>query len=127
MKNNTHRNFAMLFAAILAFSSCASTKIAKDPHAPYLGNWDYAVEEFPMDIDGTLIILKTDGVLKGTLSNPMGEGDLDKISIKENIMKAEIDADGNLVELEGTFTGNTYLGSLLVMGAEYVMKMEKQE
>jgi hypothetical protein len=127
MKNSTLRNFAMLFAAILAFSSCASTKIAKDPHAPYLGNWNYVVEEFPMDIDGTLIISKTDGVLKGTLGNPMGEGDLDKISIEENIMKAEIEADGTLFELEGTFTGNTYLGSLLVMGAEFVMKMEKQE
>jgi hypothetical protein len=127
MKNNTLRNVTMLFAAILAFFSCASTKIAKDPHAPYLGNWDYVVEEFPMDIDGTLIISKADGVLKGTLSNPMGEGDLDKISIEENIMKAEIDADGNLVELEGTFSGNSYLGFLVVTGAEYAMKMEKQE
>ena len=64
MKNNILRNFALMLAVALAFSSCASTKVAKDPHAPYLGEWDYVVEELPVDIDGTFVISKEEGVLK---------------------------------------------------------------
>ena len=56
MKNNTIRNSALLLTVILILSSCASTRVAKDPHAPYLGNWEYVVEELPVDIDGTFVI-----------------------------------------------------------------------
>lgn len=127
MKNNTIRNFALLLTVLIAFSSCASLKVAKDPHAQYLGSWDYVVEELPVDIDGTLVISKEEGVLKGTLINPMGEMDLDKITIEENILKAELDTDGILVELEGTFEGDSYSGFLFAQGGEFVMKMTKPQ
>jgi len=126
MKNNI-KNFALLLAVILAFSSCASTKIAKDPHAPYLGNWDYAVEELPVDIDGTFVISKEEGVLKATMVSPMGELVIENINIEENVLKADFDVEGNFIELEGTFEGNAYSGFLFVQGGEFVMKMKKQE
>jgi len=47
MKNNILRNFALMLVVALAFSSCASTKVAKDPHAQYLGDWEYQVLELP--------------------------------------------------------------------------------
>ena len=126
MKNNILRNSALLLSVILAFSSCASMKMGKKTN-PYVGSWEYVVEELPVDIDGTLVITELEGVLKGTLVNPMGEMDLDDISIEEDVMKAEIDADGTLVELEGKFTGNSYEGFLFAQGGEFVMKMTKQE
>ena len=127
MKNNIVRNFALMLAVALAFSSCASTKVAKDPHAPYLGEWDYQVLELPVDIDGTFVISKVEGVLKATMVNPMGEMALEEITIVENVLKSEFEVEGNFIELEGTFEGNAYSGFLFVQGGEFVMKMTKKE
>ena len=127
MKNNMLRNFALMLAVALAFSSCASTKVAKDPHAPYLGEWDYQVLELPVDIDGTFVISKEEGVLKATMVNPMGEMLLEEITIEENVLKSEFEVEGNFIELEGTFDGNVYSGFLFVQGGEFEMKMTKKE
>ena len=127
MKNNILRNFALMLAVALAFSSCASTKVAKDPHAQYLGEWDYQVLELPVDIDGTFVISKEEGVLKAAMVNPMGDIVIEGLTIEENILKAEFDAEGNIIELEGTFEGNAYSGFLFVQGGEFVMKMTKKE
>ena len=126
MKNNTLRNLALLLTVMFAFSSCASMKMGKKTN-PYVGTWEYIVEELPVDIDGTLVITEVEGALKGTLVNPMGEMELDMITIEDDVMKAELDADGTLVELEGKFTGNSYEGFLFAQGGEFVMKMTKQE
>jgi hypothetical protein len=127
MKMNILRNFALMLAIALAFSSCASTKVAKDPHAPYLGEWDYQVLELPVDIDGTFVISKEEGVLKASMVSPMGEMPLEEITIVENVLKSEFEVEGNFIELEGTFDGNTYSGFLFAQGAEFVMKMTKKE
>ena len=127
MKNNILRNFALMLAVALAFSSCASTKVAKDPHAQYLGEWDYQVLELPVDIDGTFVISKEEGVLKAAMVNPMGEVLIEGLTIEENVLKAEFDVEGNFIELEGTFEGNAYSGFLFAQGGEFVMKMTKIE
>jgi len=124
---NMLKNFALMLAVALAFSSCASTKVAKDPHAPYLGEWDYQVLELPVDIDGTFVISKEEGVLKATMVNPMGEMTLEEITIIENVLKSEFEVEGNFIELEGTFDGNVYSGFLFVQGGEFEMKMTKKE
>ncbi|MDF1574047.1 MAG: hypothetical protein P1P86_02505 [Bacteroidales bacterium] len=126
MKNNAVRNFVLLLSIVLAFSSCASTKVPKDPHAAYLGNWEYVVEELPVDIDGTFVISKEEGVLKGKLVNPMGEVVLEKIAIEAGVLKAEVDVEGNFIELEGTFEGDNYSGFLFVQGGEFPMKMNRK-
>ena len=125
MKNHTFRNLAFLLALVLAFSSCASTKIAKDPHAPYLGNWDYAVQDLPVDIDGTFVLTKEEGILKAQMVNPMGEITIEDITIEEGLLKAEFDVEGNFIELEGTFEGESYNGALFVQGSEFPMTMKK--
>jgi hypothetical protein len=125
MKNLTIKNSALLLAVLLAFSSCAATKVAKDPHAQYLGDWEYVVEELPVDIDGTMTLSKEEGVLKALLSNPMGDMELDAVSIVDGVFKAELDADGTLVEMEGTFEGDAFAGYLSAQGADFVMKAKK--
>lgn len=127
MKKNILRNFALLLTLALAFSSCASMKVAKDPHAAYLGEWDYAVEELPVDIDGTFVISKDEGVLKAKMVNPMGEVELETITIEEGVLKSEFEVEGNFIELEGTFDGNSYSGFLFVQGGEFPMKMTRKE
>lgn len=127
MKNNIVRNFALLLTVIIAFSSCASTKVAKDPHAQYLGEWDYVVEDLPVDIDGTFVLSKVEGVLKAKMVNPMGELEIEDITIEEGVLKSEFDVEGNFIELEGTFTENAYDGFLFVQGGEFPMKMTKKQ
>jgi len=127
MKNNIVRNFALLLTVIIAFSSCASTKVAKDPHAQYLGEWDYVVEDLPVDIDGTFVLSKVEGVLKAKMVNPMGELEIEDITIEEGVLKSEFDVEGNFIELEGTFTENAYDGFLFVQGGEFRMKMTKKQ
>ena len=126
MKNKTIRNFALLLTVLFAFSSCAALKKGSKVN-PYVGEWEYVVEELPVDIDGTMVISEEDGALKATLSNPMGEMELDAITIDNDALKAELDADGNFVEFEGTFDGDSYSGFLFAQGGEFVMKMTKKQ
>jgi len=126
MKKNIIRNFALLLTVLLAFSSCASTKIAKNPNDAYIGEWDYVVEELPVDIDGVLIITEVEGVLNGTLSNPMGEMQIGEIAIVEGVLSASFDADGNFIDLSGTFEGDSYNGVLTVQDTDFPMSMKKK-
>ncbi len=126
MKNNTLRNVALLLTVMFAFSSCASMKMGKKTN-PYVGTWEYVVEELPVDIDGTCVITEVEGALSATLVNPMGEMVLEKLTIVDDVLAAELDADGTMVEFEGKFTGTSYEGFLFAQGGEFVMKMTKQE
>ena len=125
MKNTTLRNFALLLALMLAFTSCASTKRAKDPHAQYLGNWEYVVQNLPVDIDGTLVLSKEEGVLKTVMVNPMGDLEIEGVTIVDGNLKAEFEAQGNIVVLEGKFEGDAYNGFLIVQDTEFVMKANR--
>ena len=51
-----------------------------------------------------------EGILNATMVNPMGEMVIEGISIEANVLKADFEAEGNLIELEGTFEGDSYSG-----------------
>ena len=125
MKKKTIRNLALLLAVMFALSSCASMRLAKDPNAQYMGEWEYVVEELPVDIDGTLVLSQEEGVIKTTMITPMGELEIDGLTIEEGTLKAEFDAQGNLIELEGKFEGETYNGYLTVQDTDFVMTAKK--
>ena len=125
MKNITIRNYALLIAVMFAFSSCASMRVAKDPNAQYMGDWEYVVEDLPVDIDGTLVLSTVEGVIKTMMINPMGEMEIEGLTIVDGALKAEFDAQGNLVELEGNFDGDSYSGYLIVQDTEFVMTAKK--
>ena len=125
MKITTIRNFALLLAVMLAFTSCASIKKSKDPHAQYMGNWEYVVVDLPVDIDGTLVLSKEEGVLKTVLVNPMGDLEIEGVTIVDGTLKAEFEAQGNFIELEGKFEGDAYNGFLIVQDTEFVMTAKR--
>jgi hypothetical protein len=127
MKTNILRNFALLLAVLLAFSSCASTKIAKNPNAPYIGEWEYVVVDLPVDIDGTLVITEVEGVLNGTMVTPMGELGIGELTITDGVLAVSFDAQGNFVDLAGTFDGDSYAGTLTVQDTDFPMKMTKKQ
>jgi hypothetical protein len=125
MKNNTFKNLALLLAVMFAISSCASMRVAKDPNAQYMGEWEYVVEELPVDIDGTLVLSTEEGVIKTTMITPMGEMEIEGLTIVDGTLNAEFDAQGNIVELEGKFDGDSYSGFLTVQDTDFVMKAKK--
>jgi hypothetical protein len=127
MKKHTINQFALLLMTIFVFSSCASTRIARDPNAQYLGEWEYVVEDLPVDIDGTFVITDVEGILNGALLTPMGDLDIGEIKIVDGVLEASFDADGNYVDLAGTFEGENYNGTLTVQDTDFVMKMTKKE
>lgn len=127
MKTNILKNFALLLAVLLAFSSCASTKIAKNPNAPYIGEWEYVVVDLPVDIDGTLVITEVEGVLNGTMITPMGELGIGELAITDGVLAVSFDAQGNYVDLAGTFDGDSYAGTLTVQDTDFPMKMTKKQ
>ena len=69
----------------------------------------------------------TQAVLKAEMVNPMGSMVIEDLTIEEGVLKAEFDVEGNFIELEGTFEGDSYNGVLLVQGGEFPMTMKKQE
>jgi len=125
MKKNAIRNFALLFAVMFALSSCASMRVAKDPNAQYMGEWEYVVEELPVDIDGTLVLSQEEGVIKTLMITPMGDLEIEGLTITDGTLKANFDAQGNLIELEGTFDEDTYNGYLTVQETDFVMTAKK--
>ena len=125
MKKNPIRNLALLLAAMFALSSCASMRVAKDPNAQYMGEWEYVVEELPVDIDGTLVLSQEEGVIHTTMITPMGELEIEGLTIEEGTLRAEFDAQGNFIELEGKFEGESYNGYLTVQDTDFVMKAKK--
>ena len=127
MKTNSVQNFALLLAVLLAFSSCASTKIAKNPNAPYIGEWEYVVEDLPVDIDGTLVLTEVEGVLNGTMVTPMGELGIGAVTITDGVLAVSFDAQGNYIDLGGKFDGDNYTGTLTVQDTDFPMKMTRKQ
>jgi hypothetical protein len=64
-------------------------------------------------------------VIKTTMITPMGELEIEGLTIEDGTLKAEFDAQGNLIELEGTFEGDTYNGYLTVQDTDFVMTAKK--
>ena len=121
------KNFAMMLAVLFAFSSCASMKMGKKSVDQYLGEWEYEIEEIPADIDGTFVLSREEGVLKGTMITPMGDVSTLDITLVENALTASFDAGGTILDLEGTFEGDAYAGRFFVQDTDFPMKMTRKE
>ncbi len=125
MKNISPKNFTLLLAVLFLFSSCASMKARKDPNAQYMGEWEYVVEELPVDIDGTMVLSSEEGVIKCSMINPQGDIEIEGLTITDGALKAEFKGGGYPIDLEGQFEGDSYNGLLLVEGTGFVMKAKK--
>jgi hypothetical protein len=126
MKKCTQLAFLLLLSIGLITTSCSSTKLAAKTAKKYVGNWDYKVAEIPVDLDGTLVISFEEGTYSADMITPMGTAEISDITIVDNKLKASFDADGNYIDLEGTFGGNSYKGLFMVSGSEFDMTMEKK-
>lgn len=70
------------------------------------------VDELPVDIDGTLVLSKEEGVIKTVMVYPMGELELEGLTIVDGNSKVE-------------FEGDEYNGFFIVQDTEFVMKAKR--
>ncbi len=107
------KNLYLVFTVIglLIFASCASTKKIADPT---LGAWDYTVSGTPNgDVSGTMLIAKEGETYMGSLEGDAGKIELRDVEITDNQMKSKFSYQGYTMDLEGTFTDDTFEGKVV--------------
>lgn len=110
------RTVALIFLCGIFFIACTSSKTTA---SKYVGEWNYSI-----DWDGTsypikMIINSTDDGYTGRFSSDFGDLDIDDLVIEDDKLTATYDFQGNLVNFEGTFEGDTFKGLSSAMGYEF--------
>jgi hypothetical protein len=105
--------------AVSLLGACATLQTQVDPT---LGEWQYVVENLPRgEPEGAFTIAKDEGGYAGTLRRKGGDGvALDDIVIAGNLLESSrFQAQGNTVLMSGTFEGDSFEGTLTVMGRTF--------
>ena len=119
------RHALFLFISFLLFG-CASISEKPDP---VLGTWDYEIHELPRgEPIGEMIITKEDGVYAVVLKTAQGETSLENLVIEGDTLVDALYPYRNFqVKLTGTFTENTYEGTMSANQYEFRMTATKRE
>lgn len=108
-------SYLLIILAGLIWAGCAGTKASKED--AYLGDWEYLVEGTPNgDVTGVMNISKEDDAFVGKLMSDMGEIGLNDLAIVENKLSANFDIQGMTLDMDGTFDGPKFTGTI---GVDY--------
>lgn len=106
-------SYLLLILAGLIWAGCAGTKTSKE--ATFLGDWEYLVEGTPNgDVTGVMNISKDGDTYVGKLASDMGEIQLNDLSIVEDKLSANFDIQGMRLDMDGTFDGPEFTGTISV-------------
>ena len=107
--------YILIILAGFILAGCAGTKASKED--AYLGDWEYLVEGTPNgDVTGIMNISKDGDAFVGKLTSDMGEIALNDLSIAENKLSANFDIQGMTLDMDGTFDGPQFTGTI---GVDY--------
>ncbi len=107
--------YLLIILAGLIWAGCAGTKTSKED--AYLGDWEYLVEGTPNgDVRGVMNISKDGDAFIGKLTSDMGEIELNDLAIVENKLSANFDIQGMTLDMDGTFDGPQFTGTI---GVDY--------
>lgn len=108
-------SYLLIILAGLIWAGCAGTKTSKE--AAFLGDWEYLVEGTPNgDVTGVMNISKDGDTYVGKLTSDMGEIQLNDLSIVEDKLTANFDIQGMRLDMDGTFDGPKFTGTI---GVDY--------
>ena len=118
--------FSLIAACLLG--ACATLQTQVDPT---LGDWQYAIENLPRgEPEGTFTIAKDEENYTGTLQR-RGDDDsvaLDDIAMEGGVLESSrFPAQGNTVVMSGAFEGDSFEGTLSVMGRTFPITAIKKQ
>jgi len=104
-------SYLIIMVAGIIWAGCAGSKASKE--AAYLGDWEYLVKDTPNgDVNGVMTISKEGEIFKGVLTSDMGEIALENLSIVEDKLSAQFDIQGMTLDMNGTFEGPQFTGTI---------------
>ncbi len=113
--------------AVSLLGACATLQTQVDPT---LGEWQYVIENLPRgEPEGMFTIAKDGEGYTGKLQRKGGDGvALDDIVIADNVLESSsFPAQGNTVVMSGAFEGESFEGTLSVMGRTFPITAEKKK
>jgi hypothetical protein len=120
--------FKIVFSLVVAtlLGACASLQMQIDP---VLGEWQYVIENLPQgEPEGSFTIVKNGDGYTGTLQR---KGDqavpLEDIIMEKGVLESSgFNTQGYSVTMSGTFEGDSFTGTLSVIGRTFPITAEKK-
>ena len=114
--------------AVSLLGACATLQSQVDPT---VGEWQYAIENLPRgEPEGTFTIAKDGEGYAGTLLRKGGDNGvaLDDIAMEGGVLESSrFPAQGNTVVMSGAFEGDSFEGTLSVMGRTFPITAVKKQ
>ena len=101
--------YVILFT-LLFIVGCAASKVARN--GP-VGAWEYTVKNTPSgSLSGTMNIMQEGEAYSGNLTTSSGTIDLNNVSIEDDKLSSTFNYQGTPLELTGSFSEDTFTGSV---------------
>lgn len=129
--------FYLLCLALFGFSGCTTTKKTTSSRVPtnsgvqasasYLGSWIFTVKGTPDgDTSGEMTISMNGNAFKGIISSGGVQSDIQDLKIVNNILTGTFYFNGMTINMNGTFSGNSYEGKVDASGYSFPMTASKK-
>lgn len=118
--------FVFSLVAVSLLGACATLQTQVDPT---IGEWQYVIESLPRgEPEGTFTIANGGDGYTGTLLRKGGDTvALDEIAMENSVLESSrFQAEGNAVTMSGTFEGDSFEGTLSVMGRNFPITAVKK-
>lgn len=121
-----------LTLAILFMASCSPKMASKAadvaPPDPYVGTWNYQVQDTPDGtLKGKLQIDKDGDNYKAMLMSETNETTIENVAINGTTLTGNFDYQGYTVNIKGDFSGMSLNGSMSVEGMSFPLLANKAE
>jgi hypothetical protein len=125
MNTNYAKSIILILAFGIMIAGCKSSKVTEE--SKYIGEWHYTFEMEGTEYAAIMTINKAEDGYTGALSSEIGGVDLDNLVIEDDSLKATYDIQGYILELEGTFSGETFKGISTIEGYEFPMDATRKK
>lgn len=121
-----------LTLAVLFMASCSPKMASKAadvaPADPYVGTWNYQVQDTPDGtLKGTLQIDKDGDNYKAMLMSGSNETTIKNVAITGSTLTGNFDYQGYTINLKGDFDGMSLNGNMFVEGMSFPLSASKAE
>ncbi len=125
-------NVWSLSLALVFMASCSPKMASKAadvaPPDPYVGTWNYQVQDTPDGtLNGTLKIDKDGDNYVAMMKSSANEIILENVAITGSTLTGNFDYQGFTINLKGDFNGTSLTGNMLAEGMSFPLQASKVE